>query len=305
MPSAPQHIPHLPSITSFYQLLRIGQPQGDDFAIMRIGDQPDTKRLEIPLFRCSFYRLVIIDTSGVEWHLPEQALSSSKHCLYFSYPGKLESWLTNTNITGYLVCFTADFLESPQALPLQYLFFSFEGDMLLQLSVTEAAALAMQQEEMITEMSRAQADTKEMLRILLQRYLLSVRRLYTAANASQPTQVRNEHLIFQRFRQALDQYYQELAEDVTDIQPNVSTLADQLHLNASYLNTVIKNLTGNTASQFIQRKAILEAKSYLLHTNLPITSIAYQLGFHSPSYFNRFFKKLTGTTPTIFRKKNL
>lgn len=48
------HIPHLTTITSFYDQLRIGKPQGDDFAMMRIEDQPNSKHAEMPLFRCNF-----------------------------------------------------------------------------------------------------------------------------------------------------------------------------------------------------------------------------------------------------------
>jgi hypothetical protein len=39
-----------------------------------------------------------------------------------------------------------------------------------------------------------------------------------------------------------------------------------LNLNASYLNTIIKQNSGLTASNFIHGKMLLEAKSYLMHT---------------------------------------
>ncbi|WP_235921121.1 helix-turn-helix domain-containing protein [Foetidibacter luteolus] len=39
----------------------------------------------------------------------------------------------------------------------------------------------------------------------------------------------------------------------------------------------------------------------LQHTDLTIAEIAYALGFEYPTYFNNYFKRLTGTVPTALR----
>ena len=44
-----------------------------------------------------------------------------------------------------------------------------------------------------------------------------------------------------------------------------------------------------------------EAKALLLHTDWNVADIAYSLGFEYPTYFNNFFKKLTGTNPMSLR----
>ncbi|WP_232065279.1 helix-turn-helix domain-containing protein [Rhodocytophaga rosea] len=54
----------------------------------------------------------------------------------------------------------------------------------------------------------------------------------------------------------------------------------------------MKSLTGQPASAHLQRKMILEIKSYLLHTNDQVAEIAYRLGFENIPYFNRFFKNI-------------
>ena len=84
--------------------------------------------------------------------------------------------------------------------------------------------------------------------------------------------------------------------------PTVSLIAKQLFVNSNYLNSSIKNLTGKTASAHIQEKVLLEAKSFLLHTDLQVSEIAFKLGFENTSYFNRFFKKNTNLTPTEYRR---
>ncbi|MEL7122676.1 MAG: AraC family transcriptional regulator [Bacteroidota bacterium] len=300
--SQQNHIPYLKTISEFYKQLQIGTPQGDDFSIMKIENQPATKRLEMPLFRCNFYRMVFIKNKGVEWVLPESQFNSTENCIYFAYPGKLESWLTKQKIHGYLVCFTPSFVESAQFLELEYPYFAFETSQLLHLNKEEALLLATQQEEMLSEMDNGLTDSKEMLQVLLKRYLISVRRLFVNQDNTLTENKRNDYLIFQRFKKELDDYFSDLAADRLSTQPNVSTIAERLFLNASYLNTIIKGVSGKTSSTIIQEKTLLEAKSYLMHTNLQVTEVAFKLGFTNVSYFNRFFKKWTDLSPSAFRK---
>ena len=145
---------------------------------MRIEDQPKEKRLEMPLFRCDFYRLVFIRSKGVEWLLPETQFESTDNCIYFSYPGKLESWKSNEKIEGYLVCFTKEFFQTNHLLTTEFPFFTFEKSKLLILDDTQAAYLAEQQEELLEEFKKDYPDTKDMLVALLSRYLISVNRLF-------------------------------------------------------------------------------------------------------------------------------
>ncbi|MEO1052755.1 MAG: helix-turn-helix domain-containing protein [Bacteroidota bacterium] len=298
------HIPHLKKITDFYNQLQIGQPQSDDFAIMRIEDQPDSKRMEMPLFRCNFYRLVFFRNTGVEWNLPNEHFSSSSNSLYFAYPGKLESWVTSQKMYGYLICFTEEFAHInalQSAFDQEFPFFNFNGQSLIKFSEEPAKELIMTQEKLLEEMSTELNDRDQMLRLLLHQYLIQVRRVYLNDQDTLSKEDKNSNTIFNRFRKEVDDYFAELAEGKATEQANVSLIADRINLNPGYLNTTIKNLTGNTASSYIHDKTILESKSYLMHTELQVAEIAYQLGFTNVTYFNRFFKKQTGNTPSTFK----
>ncbi|MBP1650828.1 MAG: helix-turn-helix-domain containing protein AraC type, partial [Bacteroidetes bacterium] len=44
-----------------------------------------------------------------------------------------------------------------------------------------------------------------------------------------------------------------------------------------------------------------EARALLQHTNWSVADIAYGLGFEYPTYFNNYFKRITGTTPNAIR----
>ena len=300
------HIPHLKTISAFYQQLRIGTPQGDDFAIMRIEEQPDTKLMEMPLFRCNFYRLVFFTNPGVAFHLPGENFATSANSIYFSYPGKLESWQTAQKIHGYLICFTEAFAQLDSlhsAFDQQFPFFNFSGQSMIHFSNEQSEHVKQYNEQILAEVNSSHSDYAEMIRLLLHQYLIQLRRIYQSQVSQISRSDQNAIAIFNRFRYQLDQYFSELAVGEADYQASVSLIADRLHLNPSYLNTLIKNLTGKTASSFINEKIILEAKSYLIHTDYQVAEISFRLGFTNVTYFNRFFKKWTQATPMEYRGK--
>jgi AraC-like DNA-binding protein len=52
----------------------------------------------------------------------------------------------------------------------------------------------------------------------------------------------------------------------------------------------------------VNERVILEAKRLLAHTDLNIKEIGFYLGFDEATNFVKFFKKITHTTPMLFRK---
>nr|WP_262903345.1 helix-turn-helix transcriptional regulator [Hymenobacter psoromatis] len=74
-----------------------------------------------------------------------------------------------------------------------------------------------------------------------------------------------------------------------------------LSVHVNHLNRALRELTGKTTSVHIAERITREAKALLQHTNWSTAKIAYGLGFEYPTYFNNFFKKQTGTTPSALR----
>jgi len=60
-----------------------------------------------------------------------------------------------------------------------------------------------------------------------------------------------------------------------------------------------------SAGELIRNRVILEAKRLLINLNMTVAEIADSLNFKDNSYFARFFKKYTGSTPEEFRKNNI
>src|SRR5581483_2382563 len=77
--------------------------------------------------------------------------------------------------------------------------------------------------------------------------------------------------------------------------------AKSLNVHVNYLNRAVKEVTGKPTTAHITERIVSEAKALLQHTDWNIADIAYALGFEYPTYFNNYFKRMTGTNPTSLR----
>jgi len=99
--------------------------------------------------------------------------------------------------------------------------------------------------------------------------------------------------LIQSFKFLLDKHFKEWHK--------VNDYAKALNISSDYLNNVVKASMGSTAKETIQKRLVLEAKRLGLHTNMSTKEVAYLIGFHEPSHFSRFFKKVEGDSFTSFR----
>lgn len=77
--------------------------------------------------------------------------------------------------------------------------------------------------------------------------------------------------------------------------------AKSLSVHVNHLNRSVKEVTGKSTTAHIAERIVNEAKALLKHTDLTIAEIAYALGFEYPTYFNNYFKRITGTAPSSLR----
>lgn len=81
-------------------------------------------------------------------------------------------------------------------------------------------------------------------------------------------------------------------------------VAKHVHLNPSYLSTLFKEEIQLSFSEYVTRMRLQQAKNLLLTTNLTITDIAEQVGYHTTKYFIKVFKEQENMTPNAYRKLN-
>jgi AraC family transcriptional activator of pobA len=78
-------------------------------------------------------------------------------------------------------------------------------------------------------------------------------------------------------------------------------VAEALDVTAGHLTTQLRRATGRTAGEWIAAVRLAEARSRLLHTEEPVESIAWSVGYADPTHFIRRFKRESGVTPAAWR----
>lgn len=78
--------------------------------------------------------------------------------------------------------------------------------------------------------------------------------------------------------------------------------ADMLCKSPKYLSRVIMESTGRSGTDWIERCVVMDAKAQLALSRKRISEISDDLGFPSPSFFGKYFKRVTGLSPKAFRE---
>lgn len=86
-------------------------------------------------------------------------------------------------------------------------------------------------------------------------------------------------------------------------QRQVSYYAHKLFITPKHLSSVVKELSGRTAGDWIENYVIMEAKVMLKTTDMTIQEIADALNFPNQSFFGKYFKHHTGFAPTTYRRR--
>jgi AraC-like DNA-binding protein len=85
----------------------------------------------------------------------------------------------------------------------------------------------------------------------------------------------------------------------------VEEMAALVGLGTTAFNEKVKNFTGFSPLNYLINIRISEAIRLLKRPDVNVTNIALETGFYSSQHFSTTFKKLTGYTPSQFRKNNM
>lgn len=80
-----------------------------------------------------------------------------------------------------------------------------------------------------------------------------------------------------------------------------AALAQRFGYHPNYISQVIRRYTGMSLHQYLLKMRIRYAVQLLENTGLPIGQVAEKSGFHSVSYFSKYFRQCTGSAPSAFR----
>ncbi|MEM6800491.1 MAG: AraC family transcriptional regulator [Bacteroidota bacterium] len=199
------------------------------------------------------------------------------------------------NLAGYTILFTDDFFSIPQKRLL---------DGFLQYTVALRKLLIPLDENTLKPISlyfelleQEQEDVGNQNQIfLLQNLMLALLNKLEGLVQNLP-----EIHSFVSTRKPFQQFISLLENNFHKQEHKLDFYASELKMTKRKLNEVTKRITGQTASNVIIDRIIIEAKRELCFSEKSIKEIAFALGYESQYYFSRIFKKKTGMNPEQFR----
>jgi AraC family transcriptional activator of pobA len=242
----------------------------------------------------SFYEIAFIENGKGSCTLDENKILVEPELVMFTSPGQVRRWNTVQALNGYVLFFEKDFLnlfftDDLFLYRLQY-FHQYSRPTSMQMSTNDflqALKLVRNVEE---EFMCLQNDSGHLVRAILYQLLVILNRCYADSYCLQrDTSI---HPNFFRFRSLLEKEFIS--------RHRVGDYAQKLKVSATHLNKICQQYSGLSAQQMIHHKLISEIKKQL-RNNRSVKEIAYGFDFSDPSNFNRFFKKLTGTTAQQYR----
>ena len=101
------------------------------------------------------------------------------------------------------------------------------------------------------------------------------------------------HTIINQVRKTIEEHFKE--------QISISTLAKDVFLTPTYLCVLFKQVTGTTINDYLTLIRLEKAKKLLSDPYIKLYDVCFEVGYLSPSYFSRLFKKYIGLSPSEYR----
>ena len=215
--------------------------------------------------------------------------------LFLIAPGQVHCWDIQAHLDGYVLFFTEAFPAfSPINQSLLFDIFHNTHKPYLQLNKSQTDTVNTIIKTIETEYLSDQFRRTSVIQAYLHILLIQIKRTFPPIIENKQPSGIAAYSIIRRFRQLVTSHFKEGL--------SVQVYADKMKVSVSHLIDTLKSITGSTPGEIIRREIILEAKRLLIHTELNITEIGYQLDFEDSSYFGRFFKREAGMSPMAFRQ---
>lgn len=268
------------------------------FNVFQIEEDSNTVR---EYSRKDFYKICL--TTGESLiNYSDRSFLMKGTILFFANPNVPYSWETiSRSYVGYTCLFSEDFYkpsdrtESLQQSPL----FKIGGTPIFEITEDKREFLNGIFRNMMAEQNTSYAFKDDLIRNYINLIIHEALKLQPAENFDQ---VKNAaHRITNVFLELLERQFPIESTSRPLKLRTAQDYATALNLHVNYLNRAVKETTGKSTTTHISERIANEAKALLLHTDWNVADIGYALGFEYPTYFNNFFKRVTGTNPTSIR----
>jgi AraC family transcriptional activator of pobA len=264
-----------------------------EFYVNRLRDHIKTHVFTRLPHKHDFY-LVMLITSGSGWHeIDFKRYRVKPGRIFLMQPGQMHYWKLSNDTDGYVFFHTRSFYDEAYTLNSVHdfpFFKSFYSNPCMQLKNSEEPLQLM--EEMMKEHRMTLPYKMQRLHSLINLVYTGLTRMYAT---DERTGNRRYFEHFRKFERLLEKNFRE--------NKLPGFYAEKMNMTEKHLNRIVRECTGKTSTAFIAERVILEAKRLLMHSMHNVSEAGYELGFSDNSYFVRFFKAHTGSTPLTFLKE--
>lgn len=240
-----------------------------------------------------FYLLMIFTKGNGTHTIDTEKSTIQPGSIFFMSPSEIHSWKLSEDTDGYILFFNPSFylmdLKSNSLLDLP--FYRPENKIRQGLlNKNELSNIIPVVKSMLNESMNDSINQKSILRSYLDILLLKFDLHFNALNKKTTSQ----SSLIPKLESVIELHFKEHLP--------ISYYASHLNVSLAQLNATTHQLLNKSVSDLIHERIILEAKRFLVYSDLTISQISDQLNYKDNSYFSRFFKKMAGQTPEQFRK---
>lgn len=273
-----------------------------------VGDSPRMPLQVIPLakeapydtsipHRHNYYEIFLFANGGGTHFIDFTHHPIHSFSIHFVSPGQVHKVRRETGSYGYVILFTTEFyylnMQTDNLLEEMPFLHNNSSSPLLEMDEEAFGPFMDIVSNMQKEFEVHGVMQPEILRSYLNILLIRCKRLFEQTGTDGAI---TKNTVFENFRQLLEKNFHQWHQP--------SEYAEALTITEKNLNDICRKYTGKSVSRYIQERIALEAKRLLLHSNLSNKEIGYALRFEDPSYFTKFFTRLSGMSPTLFREES-
>ncbi|MGI4866908.1 MAG: helix-turn-helix domain-containing protein [Janthinobacterium lividum] len=279
-----EHLPELPQPFNVFSIATRASPQS------------------LPYSRRDFYQISLYTGGTTQLQYAGHSLRIESPALLLYNPHAPYACTPITPLSGYCCLFTSAFMSGlGHGLPWQESpLFQLGTSPVFLLNDEQTAFLTHLFQQMLVEVHSTYRHKADLLRthvhLLLHEALRMQPDLPQLADPTAASRLATQFLHLLEAQFAVLSPAQPLALHTAE------ACAAQLGVHVNYLSRVLREVTGRSTSAHLAARVMQEASRLLRHSEWAIADVAEALSFADPTYFNHFFRKHAGTSPTAFRR---
>lgn len=267
----------------------------DLFNIDRLEDYIPKNPGVTELHSHNFYHLAYIRKGKGTHTLDFETYTAGDHTVYFMYPGQVHSWHFHTGTSGFVINFSPEFLDTnfirSELLGHLPLFRKFSTQQVYGVPQQFVPDVQKKMEALYNLQQSSGIYTNLDIAGRLGQLLVKFSANLEIGESTRVNDAYYRHYI--HFLELVEQHFMD--------KKLPREYAAAMHITPHHLNQVVQHFVNISAGELIRNRILLEAKRSLVKDARTVSEIAYNLNFSDNSYFVKFFKKYTGTTPEAFR----